>query len=89
MEQDILRAFDAMETVYHANGKIVPGLCDRNGLRYSSRGTGQRGGPRVKGEEITELMWLEPTVVTVFNNCKELLKSKYIEAVENDSDSDS
>ena len=57
--QDCNKALDAMWAVYNAEGGIVPGLADRNGIRYSTSGTGGHGGVRVKNEECDEMGWLE------------------------------
>ena len=57
--QDCNKALDAMWAVYNAEGGIVPGLADRNGIRYSTSGTGSHGGVRVKNEECDEMGWLE------------------------------
>ena len=56
--QDCDKAWDSMWTVYENKGAIVPGLADRNGIRYSKSGTGKWGGKRVKGE-MTSGKWLE------------------------------
>mgnify|MGYP007048498132 CR=1 FL=1 len=36
---DVLQAIDAIEVVYRADGAIVPGLADRNGIRYDKSGS--------------------------------------------------
>ena len=52
------KALDTMFAVYNAEGGIVPGLADQNGLRYSTSGTGNRGGVRVKNEDCNKMEWL-------------------------------
>ena len=42
--QDINRTFDAHKIVYEAEGKIVPGLANRNGHRNKKEGNLKWGG---------------------------------------------
>ena len=48
-----------MWVVYNAEGGIVPGLADRNGIRYSTSRIGSHSGAMVKKEECDEMGWLE------------------------------
>ena len=59
IEQDCERVWESMLLVHESCGAMVPDLSDRNGHRYSSSGTGKRGGKRVKSEMMSE-KWLEP-----------------------------
>ena len=79
-----MQAIETMALVYKAKGSIVPGLCNRNGNRYDRMGTLQHGGARVKKQTITSDIWLEPLAVSAFDNRKELIKSRYVMALEDD-----
>ena len=48
-----------MMEVYKKGGAIVAELANRNGHRYSKKGTGLHGGPRVKGE-MDVAKWMHP-----------------------------
>ena len=48
-----------MDGRYEANGAIVPGLADRNGIRYSKSGSGKHGGRREKNGAINSMGWIE------------------------------
>ena len=67
-----------MYTVYLSEGKIVAGLCDRNGIRNQKSFRGQWGGSRVKSEVLSQDIWLEPLAKQVLKDQKEFIKSKYI-----------
>ena len=58
--EDCHRALKAMEIVYQNGGKIVAGLANRNGQRYSKEGTACRGGKRpAKAVPVCD-RWLHP-----------------------------
>ena len=61
------------ETKFDAREGIVDGLCDRNGIRYSSFGTGKRNSKRLKSEVISEDIWLELRASTVLDERKEII----------------
>ena len=79
---DINQTFDAFMEVFKAGGAIVPGLCDRNGHRYDTKGTTQHGGKRTKAFDITDQMWLEPHAASVFEDRKDTIKLRYLTAME-------
>jgi hypothetical protein len=82
---DCFLVLDAFDQVYKAKGAMVPGLCDRNGIRYNSKGTKQHGGARTKSYTITSDIWLEPMAASVFESKKEFIKSKYMLALEGET----
>ena len=62
-----------------ANGKMVPGLTNRNGHRRNAAGSDRHGGARVKSHEVKEEMWLEPGAKTVQEDRKSFTKSRYLD----------
>ena len=82
---DVLKAIDAMKAVYDAGGSMVPGLCDRNGIRADAAGSSQHGGPRVKRENLQEETWLQPLAAAAFTEKQEAIASKYIMQLEGDN----
>lgn len=53
--QDVYLAFKAHKVIYENEGRIVPGLANRTGHRYSREGTtGNWGGPRTKNYDILD-----------------------------------
>ena len=56
--QDCDRALDSMETVFKNGGKMVEGMADRNGQRYSSNGTGSHGGKWPAKAVVSYNRWL-------------------------------
>ena len=55
MMHDCDKALESMRKVYLHHGAIVEGLADRNGIRYSTDGTGQHGGKREKSFLLVDL----------------------------------
>ena len=72
-------AFKANKIIYENEGRIVPGLANRSGHRYSREGTGKSGGPRTKHYEILDEVWLEPDARNAWEERKSFTKSKYLE----------
>ena len=79
--QDVYLAFKAHEIVYNANGKMVPGLTNRNGHRYNKEGSMKWGGARIKSYEVGTTPWLEPQTQEVQDERERLTKSRYLEPV--------
>ena len=77
--EDVYLAFEAHRIIYEANGKMVPGLANRNGHRNRKEGNLKWGGKRVKSFEAEEETWLEAGAKTVIEDKKILTKSKYLE----------
>ena len=84
---DVLKAIDAMKAVYEAKGSMVPGLCDRNGIRADAVGSSKQGGVRVKKEILEEESWLEPYAAAAFKERKDNIKSRFLMQFEVDDDS--
>ena len=66
-----------MWTVYKADRVIIPGLADRNGIRYIISGTGNHVERMVKYEVGVDMGWLEA-------KAKEALSEKLLGIVEMD-----
>ena len=79
--QDVYLAFKAHEIVYKANGKMVPGLTNRNGHRYNKEGSMQWGGARIKSYEVGSTPWLEPGAQEVSDERQNFTKSRFLEPV--------
>ena len=77
-----------MDIVYHTKVAIVPGLCDRNGHRYSSAGTKQHGGKRIKSEDIGAEMWISSVALSALEDRKEMIKVRYLAGFEESEGSD-
>ena len=78
--QDVYLAFKAHKIIYENEGRIVPGLANRAGHRYSREGTtGNWGGPRTKNYDILDEVWLEPNARNAWEKRKSFTKSKYLE----------
>ena len=58
--EDCDRALKSMSLVYANKGRMVPGLADRNGCRYSKDGTSCRGGKRPAKAVLKYERWLHP-----------------------------
>ena len=65
MVQDVYLAFEAHSIVYKANGKMVPGLTNRNGHRRNADGSKQWDGAWIQSYVVLEDSWLEPGAKTV------------------------
>ena len=84
---DCDQALNAMRIVCEHNGAIVQGLANRNGHRYSSRGTRKQGGAKVKVEVLDKCKWLHPTVEKVKNDKqKEIILRSLRSDIEEESD---
>jgi hypothetical protein len=77
--QDVYLTFESHRIVYEADGKMVPGLANRNGHRNKKEGNMQWGGKREKSLDIEEETWLEPGAKSVLEDKKLLTKSRYLE----------
>ena len=77
--QDVYIAFEARSIVYKANGKMVPGLTNRNGHQCNTDGSEQWGGAQIKSYDVLEDSWLEPGAKTVLEDRKTFTKSRYLE----------
>ena len=60
ISQDCNLAITNMGIVYHNEGKMVPGLADRNGWRVDKEGTMKWGGVRIKKDAHGDSPWLHP-----------------------------
>lgn len=69
-------AFEAHKIIYEADGKMVPGLANRNGHRNHKDGNLQWGGKRERSFQTAEDTWLEPGARSVIEEKKLLTKSK-------------
>ena len=79
--QDANRTFDAHKIVYEAEGKMVPGLANRNGHRNKKEGNLKWGGKRTKSYVVAGDIWLEAGARSVIEEKKIHTKAKYIEIV--------
>lgn len=79
---DCLMAIDSMHAVYKSKGKIVDGLCDRNGHRKVSGNGSNWGGKRTKSTIITKHTWLEPYAASALNKQQDFIVSKYLRVCE-------
>ena len=77
--QDVYLAFEAHKVVYKANGKMVPGLTNRNSHRRNADGSKQWGSAQIKSYDVLEDSWLEPGAKTVLEDRKTFTKSRYLE----------
>ena len=71
--QDVNLAFKAYEIIYQNSGRIVPGLANRTGHRYSRDVT-----PRTKNYDALDEVWLEPDARNAWKERKSFTKSKYL-----------
>ena len=79
--QDVYLTFQSHKIIYEEDGKMVPGLANRNGHRNKKEGNLKWGGKRVKSFEVASETWLEPDARSVIEEKKLLTKSKYLEIV--------
>ena len=75
---DCDKALSAMEIVYENGGEIVPGLANRNGDRYSKRGTKQHGGKRNKGYVLKDCRWVHPLARSARSEKQRNVQSRYL-----------
>ena len=82
--EDCDRALTAMRIVCEHKGAIVPGLADRNGIRYAKEGTNGRGGPREKCRQLQAASCVHPSVTSLVNEKRKEVVSKFNHSFECD-----
>ena len=75
---DCDKALSAMEIVYENGGEIVPGLANRNGDRYSKRGTKKHGGKINKGYVLKDCRWVHPLARSARSEKQRNVQSRYL-----------
>ena len=77
--QDCERAVNAMRIVCENKGRVVPGLADRNGHRYTREGTNGPGGDRKKNYVLQEGRWVHPLVRDIRDDTRRNILAKFNE----------
>ena len=80
--EDINAWVDNLSQIYRADGIMIIGIGNRNGVRSMSNGLSNRGGKRIRGEgrpllNVTEELWIHPDARDCMTDLVEIALEKF------------